>query len=131
MKKIEMELQEAIASREHDINVLERENEHIKQVNLSKDQEIEGLKQSLSKLHEDHAKEISKVMTESKIKRKSMRNLSESSSLRDLSADGSSIIKKQVERRNSIADNQEGSSGQLYTVHEQLAASQLVHNEQD
>lgn len=30
MKKIEMELQEAIASREHDINVLERENEHIK-----------------------------------------------------------------------------------------------------
>ena len=70
-------------------------------------------------------------MTDSRIKRKSMRNLSESSSLRDLSADSSSVIKKPIERRNSIGDQQAGSSGQLYTVHEQLAASQLVHNDEE
>lgn len=46
-----------------------------------------------------------------------MRNLSESSSLRDLSADSGSVIKKAIERRNSIGENQDGSSGQLYTVH--------------
>lgn len=41
-------------------------------------------------------------MTDSRVKRKSMRNLSESSSLRDLSADGnSSIIKKPIQRRDS------------------------------
>ena len=56
-------------------------------------------------------------MTDSRIKRKSMRNLSESSSLRDLSADSGSVIKKAIERRNSIGENQDGSSGQLYTVH--------------
>ena len=36
-------------------------------------------------------------MTESRLKRKSMKNLSESSSLRDISADGgSTIIKKPI-----------------------------------
>lgn len=48
-----------------------------------------------------------------------MKNLSEVSSLRDLSADGnSSIIKRQGQIANSMSGNQEGSSGQLYTVHE-------------
>jgi hypothetical protein len=56
-------------------------------------------------------------MTDSRLKRKSMKNLSESSSLRDLSADGnSSIIKKPIQRQNSMGEGQPGSSGQLYTV---------------
>lgn len=59
-------------------------------------------------------------MTDSRLKRKSVRNLSESSSLRDLSADGnnSSIIKKPIQRQNSMGEGQPGSSGQLYTVQE-------------
>lgn len=55
-----------------------------------------------------------------------MKNLSSSSSLKDLSVDGgSTIIKKPLQRQNSMAD---GSSGQLYTVHEEMVASQLVPN---
>jgi hypothetical protein len=49
-------------------------------------------------LHEEHAKEMNKVMSDSRLKRKSMKNLSEmSSSLKDLSASGGSqIIKKML-----------------------------------
>ena len=41
-------------------------------------------------------------MTDSRVKRKSMKNLSSSSSLRDLSADGNSSIIKKPTRQNSI-----------------------------
>lgn len=58
-------------------------------------------------------------MTESRVKRKSMKNFSEVSSLRDLSADGgSTVIKKKLARQDSLVENQEGSSGALYTVRE-------------
>lgn len=40
--------------------------------------ELEEVKKNLSLLHEEHAQQISKVMTDSRIKRKSMKNLSSS-----------------------------------------------------
>jgi len=56
-------------------------------------------------MHEDHSKELSKVMLESKVKRKSGLNISSysSSSLKDLEeAQGSSIIKTHgFDRKNS------------------------------
>lgn len=45
---------------------------------------IRELKDSLNKKEEDHAKEISKVMSESKVKRKSAKNLSSYSSFKDI-----------------------------------------------
>jgi hypothetical protein len=47
-------------------------------------------------MHDDHAKEMNKVMTDSKYKRKSARNLSEVSSLRDLSASSGSLHNKNI-----------------------------------
>lgn len=45
-------------------------------------------------------------MTDSRVKRKSMKNLSSSSSLRDLSASSGSQILKKVQRSNSIHQDQ-------------------------
>lgn len=119
LKKKEMELIEEIATKEHENDTLRRELEHLKKEFEDKKAELEISKANLAKLHEDHAKEISKVMTDSRAKRRSMRNFSEVSSLRDLSADGgSTIIKKPLARQNSGLENQEGSSGALYTVPE-------------
>lgn len=68
-------------------------------------------------MHEDHAKEISKVMSQSQVRRRSMKNLSELSSLRDLSGEGTnSQIRKSILRRDSIDPPQDGSNGQLGTV---------------
>ncbi len=59
-----------------------------------KDHLIRELKDSLMRKEEDHAKEISKVMSESKIKRKSVKNISSLSSFKDIEeAQGSSIIR--------------------------------------
>ena len=61
-----------------------------------------------------------------------MKNLSEVSSLRDLSADGgSSIIKKNLVRQNSLVQEREDSSGALYTVPEEIARSQIVEGEEE
>ena len=49
-----------------------------------KDSMIKELKESINRKEEDHAKEISKVMSESKIKRKSAKNLSSLSSFKDI-----------------------------------------------
>ena len=62
-----------------------------------------------------------------------MKNLSEVSSLRDLSADGgSSIIKKKLVRQNSLIQDQQGSSAALYTVPEEdVARSQIVQGDDE
>jgi hypothetical protein len=56
-------------------------------------------------MHEDHSKELSKVMIDSRVKRRSGMNISSysSSSLKDIEdAQGSSIIRvTSMERRNS------------------------------
>lgn len=84
-----------------------------------KDNQLEELKANLNKMHEDHAKEISKVMSQSQVRRRSMKNLSELSSLRDLSGEGAnSQIQKSILRRDSIDPAQDGSNGQLGTVQE-------------
>lgn len=96
---------------------MNRELEHEKIISHEKTMTIEELKDNLNKMHEDHAREMSKMMSESRVKRRSMKNLSEISSLRDLAGDNSGNPSKKIfARQNSI--NQEGSSGQLYTVHE-------------
>jgi len=63
------------------------------------------LKDGLNRMHEDHSKELSKVMLDSKVKRRSGLNISSysSSSLKDLEeAQGSSIIKTHgLDRKNS------------------------------
>lgn len=70
-----------------------------------KDREIEELKESITRMHEDHSKELSKVMLDSRVKRRSGLNISSysSSSLKDIEeAQGSSIIKAQsLDRKNS------------------------------
>ena len=69
-----------------------------------KDNVIRELKDSIQRKEEDHAKEISKVMSESKVKRKSAKNLSSYSSFKDIEdAQGSSIIKSgNLRRQESI-----------------------------
>lgn len=58
------------------------------------------MKDSIKRNEEDHAKEISKVMSESKIKRKSMKNISSLSSFKDIEdAQGSSMIRSGNIRR--------------------------------
>lgn len=75
-------------------------------------------------MHDDHSKELSKVMTESRVKRRSGLNISSysSSSLKDIEeAQGSSILKgDKMERKSSFSN--EG-SGRLPTVKEELAVS--------
>lgn len=75
-------------------------------------------------MHEDHSKELSKVMVESRVKRRSGLNISSysSSSLKDIEeAQGSSILKGgHLDRKSSFSN--EG-SGRLPTVKEELAVS--------
>lgn len=82
-------------------------------------------------MHEDHSKELSKVMLDSRVKRRSGMNISSysSSSLKDIEeAQGSSIIRaRSIERRNS--SDVMGPSG-LPVVKEELAVSQ-GHIEED
>ncbi len=77
---------------------------------------IRELKDSINRKEEDHAKEISKVMSESKVKRKSAKNLSSYSSFKDIEdAQGSSIIKSgNLKRQSSILD--EGMASHLPVV---------------
>lgn len=84
-----------------------------------KEKEIEDLKENMNRMHDDHSKELSKVMTESRVKRRSGLNISSysSSSLKDIEeAQGSSILKAdKMERKSSFSN--EG-SGRLPTVKE-------------
>lgn len=76
-------------------------------------------------MHEDHSKELSKVMLDSRVKRRSGMNISSysSSSLKDIEdAQGSSIIKAQsLERKNS--SNEVLTPSGLPVVKEELAVS--------
>ena len=79
----------------------------------------------MNRMHDDHSKELSKVMTESRVKRRSGLNISSysSSSLKDIEeAQGSSILKDDKMVRKSSFSN--GGSGRLPTVKEELAVSQ-------
>ena len=79
----------------------------------------------MNRMHDDHSKELSKVMTESRVKRRSGLNISSysSSSLKDIEeAQGSSILKDDKMVRRSSFSN--GGSGRLPTVKEELAVSQ-------
>lgn len=101
-----MELIETITRLEHDNDTISRELVHMKGEVQQKLKELDEAKKNLSLLHEEHAKQISKVMTDSRVKRKSMKNLSSSvvSSLKELSADGQSTDKKFIQRQNSILE---------------------------
>ena len=58
-------------------------------------------------------------MSQSQVRRRSMKNLSEISSLRDLSGEGNnSQMRKSILRRDSIDPAQDGSNGQLGMIHE-------------
>ena len=79
----------------------------------------------MNRMHDDHSKELSKVMTESRVKRRSGFNSSSysSSSLKDIEeAQGSSILKDDKMVRRSSFSNE--GSGRLPTVKEELAVSQ-------
>ena len=99
----EVDLQERIATLENTLETLNRDYVHLKDVLRQKEDEIVDLKNNVSKLHDEHDKHISKVMTDSRVKRKSLKNLSSSvSSLKDLSytdlnnqKNNSSIIRKE------------------------------------
>ncbi len=78
----------------------------------------------MKRMHDDHSKELSKVMTESRVKRRSGLNISSysSSSLKDIEeAQGSSILKDDKMARKSSFSNE--GSGRLPTVKEELAVS--------
>lgn len=80
----------------NDLDNLQRELLHVKEQGRIKDKELEDLKDNISRMHEDHSKELSKVMLDSRVKRRSGMNISSysSSSLKDLEdAQGSSIIR--------------------------------------
>jgi hypothetical protein len=51
-----------------------------------REKEIEELKDNMNRMHDDHSKELSKVMTESRVRRRSGLNISSysSSSLKDI-----------------------------------------------
>ena len=89
----------------NDQDNLARELEHVKDQGKIKDKEIEELKDNISRMHEDHSKELSKVMIDSRVKRRSGMNISSysSSSLKDIDdAQGSSIIRvTSMEKKNS------------------------------
>lgn len=124
-KKREIDLEEQLASRLNEVDNFQRELLHLRGQGQVKDKEIEELKDGISRMHEDHSKELSKVMLDSRVKRRSGMNISSysSSSLKDIEeAQGSSIIKaKSLERRNS--NEVMGPSG-LPIVKEELAVSQ-------
>ena len=61
---------------------MSRELVHTRGEVAQKMSELEEAKKNLSLLHEEHAQQISKVMTDSRVKRKSMKNLSSVSSLK-------------------------------------------------
>jgi hypothetical protein len=79
---------------ENEIETLNKKLDYANQTISDKDNIIRELKDSIQKKEDDHAKEISKVMSESKVRRKSAKNLSSYSSFKDIEeAQGSSIIK--------------------------------------
>jgi hypothetical protein len=88
---------------------------------------IRELKDSINRKEEDHAKEISKVMSESKVRRKSAKNLSSYSSFKDIEeAQGSSIIKSgNLKRQSSILD--EGMALHLPVVREEENLTKSQH----
>ncbi len=66
------------------------------------------MKENMYRMHDDHSKELSKVMTESRVKRRSGLNISSysSSSLKDIEeAQGSSILKDDKMARKSSFSN--------------------------
>ena len=81
-----MQLQEQLASSLNELDNLTRELRHNQQQLAIRDREILDLKDNLSRMHEDHSKELSKVMIDSKVRRRSGLNISSysSSSLKDL-----------------------------------------------
>lgn len=90
-----------------------------------KDKEIEELKDNIGRMHEDHSKELSKVMLDSRVKRRSGMNISSysSSSLKDLEdAQGSSIIR--VTSMDKKPSGELQGPGGLPVVKEELAVSQ-------
>lgn len=97
-----------------------------------REKEIEELKENINRMHDDHSKELSKVMTESRVRRKSGLNISSysSSSLKDIEeAQGSSILKvDKMERKSSFSNT---GSGRLPTVKEELAVSQGQIDDED
>jgi predicted nucleic acid-binding Zn-ribbon protein len=70
----------------NDLDNAKREINHIKEQISFKDKEIEELKDNISRMHEDHSKSLSKVMLDSRVKRRSGMNISSysSSSLKDI-----------------------------------------------
>ena len=71
-------------------------------------------------MHDEHSKDLSKVMNESKVKRRSGLNISSysSGSIKDIEDQGSSILK--VDRKSSLS---QVDSGKLPIVKEELAVS--------
>ena len=93
---------------------------------------MEELKDNINRMHEDHSKELSKVMIDSRVKRRSGMNISSysSSSLKDIDdAQGSSIIRvTSMESRNG---GEISGPGGLPVVKEELAVSQGQLDEED
>jgi hypothetical protein len=108
LKKIEVEQLEQIAKMEHDLEIMKRELNYNKDNLRIKEKEVEDLKENISRIYDDHSKELSKVMVDSRIKRKSLKNISSysSSSLKDIEeAQGSSMIKSgKLQRQNSLSN---------------------------
>lgn len=98
---------------------MQRELDYTKKNLDLKEREIDELKDNINRMHDDHSKELSKVMTESRVKRRSGLNISSysSSSLKDIEEpQGSSILKgDKFERKSSYSG--EG-SGRLPIVKE-------------
>ena len=119
-----IQLQETLSSRENELENVQRELDYIKKNMDLKEREIDELKDNINRMHDDHSKELSKVMTESRVKRRSGLNISSysSSSLKDIEEpQGSSILKgDKFERKSSYSG--EG-SGRLPIVKEELAVS--------
>lgn len=120
-------MQEQLSTLENNLDATQRELAYSKEQIHLKEKQISDLKDMVKMMNEDHSKELSKVMLDSRVKRKSGLNFSSysSSSLKDIEeAQGSSIIKSgRLQRQLSIGNyNEEG--GHLPVVKEELAASQ-------
>lgn len=113
-------LEEKLATKENEVDNLKRELTYTKeQVSLAH-KEIKTLKDNIANMHDEHSKDLSKVMNDSKVKRRSGLNISSysSSSLKEIEDQGSSILK--IDRKSSLSQVE---SGKLPIVKEELAIS--------
>jgi hypothetical protein len=125
LKQNEADLEEQLSSSLNNLDNAQRELAHVREQNKIKDKEIEELKDGINRMHEDHSKELSKVMLDSRVKRRSGLNISSysSSSLKDIDdAQGSSIIR--VTSMDKKHSGELAGPGGLPIVKEELAVSQ-------